>query len=255
VIGVAVVTRAKGSGAALTPQAEALLPYARRLVGAAEDALAFARGLQPQATFAIGATESVGTYVLPGPLAQVRAAWPSIGFHVRTGLCAELRQLVAAHKLQVALTVGPSLDQAMPPGQTLLPLATTRMSIFHAAAAAAPALEAGREAPAIYVPDPEGSFNALLSGWLQGQGITAPLRSTGSVEAVKRSVIAGTGLGALPLYAIEGELAQGAFVEATVRQALPSMQLEASVLSGTARSEPLATLLDALATITLQRTP
>lgn len=252
VVGFAVTERSPGAGAALTAQARALLPHARRLVQLAGETLEFAQGMRPQASFAIGASESVGTYILPGLFDRVREAWPAIEFNVRTGLCSELRQLVAAGKLQVALTIGPSIDEALPPGQTLRQLAHSRLSLFRGTASAVCELSAGLPGPTICVPDPEGSLNFLLSTWLHGHGIAAPLRSVGSVEAVKRSVSAGAGLGALPLYAIGGELARGEFVEVMPPHPLPAMVLEASMLNDAVRSEPLVTLLDALSSVTLQ---
>lgn len=255
VAGFAVTTRAPGLGATLTPQAEALLPHARRLIQVAEETLAFARGAQPHASFTIGATESIGTYVLPGVLGRVREAWPATSIHVRTGLCAELRQLVSARQLEVALTVAPGIDEVLPAEQTLIRLAGSRISLFRARGSAAGALGRGQPAPTICVPDPEGSFNTLLSAWLRTQGIAASLRSAGSVEAVKHSVAAGLGLGALPLYAIGAELERGECIEVATPQPLPPLVMEAALLAGTERSGPLATLLDALASVTLRAAP
>jgi DNA-binding transcriptional LysR family regulator len=252
VVGFAVTERTPGTGATMTAQARALLPHARRLVQLAGEALEFAQGMRPQASFAIGASESVGTYILPGLLDRVREACPSIVFNVRTGLCSELRQLVATGKVQVALTIGPSIDEARRPGQTLKQLAHSRLSIFRSKALAVSELSAGPPAPTICVPDPEGSLNFLLSTWLHEHDIAASLRSAGSVEAVKRSVFAGAALGALPLYAIGDELAHGEFVELMPAHPLPAMVLEASMLNDAVRSEPLLTLLDALSLVTLQ---
>ncbi len=250
-VGFAITGRAPGSGAVLTAQATALLPYARRLLQVADETMIFARDLQPQRSFAIGASESVGTYVLPDALEELRRSWPALTVQVRTGLCAELRQLVSTGRLQAAITIGPSIDQAVPPDQTLMQLAPSRLALFRAPAIAEPALAPGQPAPAICVPDPEGALNALLSTWLRHLGIAAPLHSAGSVEAVKRRVATAGELGALPRYAIAAELARGELVEVSTPQPLPAMMLEVTALDGAAADGPLAALLQALRRIKL----
>ncbi|AND68905.1 hypothetical protein ATSB10_14510 [Dyella thiooxydans] len=251
VVGFAITERTPGSGATLTRQASALLPHARRLLQVADETMAFARGLQPQRSFAIGASESVGTYVLPDVLERLRETWPALIVQVRTGLCAELRQLVSAGRLQAAITIGPSIDQAVPPDQTLLQLTRSRLALFRAPGTTEPALVPGLPAPAICVPDPEGALNALLSTWLRHLGVPATLHSAGSVEAVKRRVASGGELGALPRYAVDAELAQGELVEVATSQPLPAMMLEVTALDGAAIEEPLAGLLDELRRIRL----
>lgn len=245
-VGFAVTERAPGSGAVLTAQAVALLPYARRLLQVAEETMAFAKGLQPGHALALGASESVGTYVLPAALTVLRECCPGLPVQVRTGLCAELRQLVSAGRLQAAITIGPSIDQAVPPDQTLLQLASSRLALFRAPGDATASLVAGTAAAAICVPDPEGALNALLSTWLRHLGIAAVLHSAGSVEAVKRRVASGGELGALPRYAVAAELAHGELVEVATPQPLPAMVLEVTALDGAAADGPLAILLEAL---------
>lgn len=245
-VGFAVTERSPGSGAVLTAQAMALLPYARRLLQVAEETMAFAKGLQPEHALAIGASESVGTYVLPAALAVLRERCPGLPVQVRTGLCTELRQLVSAGRLQAAITIGPSIDQTVPPDQTLLQLASSRLALFRAPGDTAPSPVAGAVAAAICVPDPEGALNALLSTWLRHVGIAAALHSAGSVEAVKRRVASGGELGALPRYAVAAELARGELAEVPTPQPLPTMVLEVTALDGAAVDGPLAILLDAL---------
>lgn len=250
-VGFAITERTPGSGATLTRQASALLPHARRLVQVADETMAFARGMQPQHSLAIGASESIGTYVLPGVLEHLRKTWPTLAVQVRTGLCAELRQLVSAGRLQAAITIGPSIDQAVPSDQTLQQLAQSRLALFRAPASAEPPLVPGLPAPAICVPDPEGALNALLSTWLRHMGIAASLHSAGSVEAVKRRVAHGGELGALPRYAVATELARGELVELATPQPLPAMVLEVTALDGAATGGPLASLLDGLRLVRL----
>ena len=213
---------ARGARTRWTPAGEALLPHARALLGAADAALAAAREAAGAAPLraALGASESVSSYVLPPLLAALRARWPRAEVQVRSGRCDELRAAVADGRLDAALVLEPAVDRkagteagtdagaaagagadaAVPHaradrGTATVVLGPTRLALIAAPAQAA-ALAAGRPlSPAalagavLYTSDPGDAFHAALVAYFRADGVARPrLRAAGSVDAIKRSV-------------------------------------------------------------------
>lgn len=209
---------ARGAHTRLTPAGAALLPHARALLGAADAALAVAREAAGAAPLraALGAAESVSTYVLPPLLASLRARWPHAEMQVRSGRCDELRAAVAGGRLDAALVLEPAADREAAGagaeaevgaeaavrharadrGTTTLVLGPTRLALIAAPAQAA-AVAAGRPlTPAtlaravLYTSDPGDAFHAALVTYFGNDGVARPrLRAVGSVDAIKRSVL------------------------------------------------------------------
>jgi LysR family hydrogen peroxide-inducible transcriptional activator len=110
------VERSRG-GVALTPTGQSLLPEAKVAVGAAEAMREAARLAAdgPHGTFRLGVTPSLGPYMLPWVLPQIREAYPGIKFFVREAGTHALVEGLRAGQYDLLLTPLPPPDLVMAP--------------------------------------------------------------------------------------------------------------------------------------------
>lgn len=253
-LGAPVVTRRPGArGAALTAAGEALLPHARAVLAALDQAAAAvaATTRESRARVEVIANESASTYLLPRALATLRERWPNTRFAVSVGTCDAVRAGLAAG----AYDVGLSFETATAPARAGEPLAEVLalvpLVLFAAAGHPLLAADAVRRADlaghTVFASDAAGDFHALLRADL-GHGPAAPrLEAAGTVEAVKRSVTRVRGaLGVLPSYAVADELRRGALRAIHLRPPPPRVRLEARLAAGRPHGPAAGELVAAL---------
>ncbi len=248
-LGTPAVARRRGApGSGLTPAGHALLPHARRVLAALEDAHASVAAVtrEARAVVDIVANESVSTYLLPDTLAVLRQRWPNVRFGVTVGTCQAVRDGLAQGRFDVGLLLATAPTDA---GAEPLPaaLAGVRLVLFSggghplARPRAAP-VPRGVLAPyRVFASDSSGDFHALLHSFFHADGVPGPrLEASGTIDAVKRSVLADPlALGVLPEYALAEELRSGLARVVPVRPSLPHLRLEAH-LCGTRPIGPAA---------------
>ncbi|HEY4590147.1 MAG TPA: LysR family transcriptional regulator [Thermoanaerobaculia bacterium] len=237
-LGTPAVARRRGArGNLLTPAGRALLPHARRVLTAVEDAQAAVAAVtrEARASVDIVANESVSSYLLPDALALLRDRWPGTRFAVTVGACQAVRDGVARGRFDVGLLLATEAEETGPAaaGETGTLLAEVTLVLFggggHPLARAA-AVPRARLAPyRIFASDASGDFHAMLRGFFQADGVPAPrLEASGTIDAVKRSVLAEPlALGVLPDYALADDLRAGLARVVPVRPSLPRLRLEA----------------------------
>jgi DNA-binding transcriptional LysR family regulator len=247
-VGVELFRKSAKGPPALTPSGEVLLGYARRmftlsneLVGALADASTLVK-----ATLVVSAVESIGAYVLPSRLALLRARWPAVRVEVLTGICAWIRERVAAGESDLGLVLEPETR----PGAGAI-LAKARLLVLGApthalARGVAPADELCRRD--FYMCDAGGNYHQALLQHFEAAGVPAPrLQAMGTIEGVKRGILAsGTALGLLPEHAVESELRDGVLAEVRVSPALPCVVLRAVRAPGAAGSPVVDDLIASL---------
>lgn len=245
VLGTPAVARRRGAHAiALTTAGRALLPHARVVLSSLEEAhLAVAAATREvRAKVDLIANESVSTYLLPRALEVLRERWPHTRFAVSVGTCEDVRRGLADGSFDAGVllaTEGPAADAGSPDEPTAsaggaTSLADLTLVLFCGrehplARRSGPALR--REVLAeyqVFSSDASGDFHSLLARFFRAApGAGGRLESTGSVEAVKRSVLASSSaLGVLPAYAVAEELRAGLAHAVTLRPALPRVRLE-----------------------------
>ena len=247
-VGAQVLSRRRGGhGATLTDAGRALLPHAIRILSAVDGAHAAVAGASKSArgTLQIVASESISTYLLPAVTAQLRNRWPNTRFLVSIAPCQGIPSGIADGSYDVGLLLE---VQRVSPGRLTDPqvisrperrvIATVPVASF--AARSHPLFESGaravvrREALAdypLFVTDATGEFHALLSRLVKSHGgHPSHLESTGSVEGVKRAVMARPGaIGFLPAYAVEEQLSEGSVGLLDPRPALPLLRIDALI--------------------------
>jgi len=107
-VGVALFDRG-GGRIALTVGGTALLPYAEQMKGLAEDALAAIAAAygQEAGSLAIGASQTIGQYLLPAFIAGFREMNSRIKLTARSGNTDHMLEALLAKEIQIALIEGP----------------------------------------------------------------------------------------------------------------------------------------------------
>lgn len=246
----AVSRRRGGHGIALTPAGEALLPYARRILGTLADAHAAVAEATHEALASVEiiANESVSSYLLPPALAALRARWPKTRFAVAVATCPSVRAGVASGRYDVGIWLQEPTragDTGASPASHRVVLADVPLTVFaqpghplvsaHGTAGGARprsgptiARDAVLEHP-LYLSDAAGDFHDLVESYFAADGLGTPrFEATGSIEGVKNNVAADRdAVGVLPTYAIASELRSGVVRSLALRPALPHVRLDA----------------------------
>jgi len=209
-----------------------------------------------RASVEVIANESISTYLLPPALGEVRRRWPNMRFAVTVGMCPRITAGLSTGRYDVGLMLQtprcpPTEPDESPDSRRVL----SHVSLLLFASPAHP-LASGGDVPrealppyTVFVSDARGYFHDLVRDFFRSDGVPMPrLEPTGSVEAVKQSVITDPrGVGVLPAYALGAELDAGTLCAIDVRPALPRVRLEAMLYRTRAPAHPaVTTLLDEL---------
>jgi DNA-binding transcriptional LysR family regulator len=254
-LGTPAVARRRGArGSELTAAGRALLPYARRVLAALEDAQTAVAAVtrEARATVDIVANESVSTYLLPEALAELRQRWPGTRFSVTVATCQAVREGLAQGKYDVGFLLAGAADVK----EGGLPLADVRLVLFcgaeHPLAPGNGPVPRTRLAPfRVFTSDSSGDFHALLHGFFHADGLPGPrLEASGTIDAVKRSVLADRlALGVLPDYAVAEELRNGRMRALPVRPSLPPLRLAAHLCGVRPTGPAAADLVEVLRSV------
>src|SRR4051812_31897165 len=242
------IFRKSAKGSVLTPAGEALLPYAKQMLALASECVTEVAKVSTSVsgTLVVAAVESLSAYVLPQPLAQLRARWPKARLEVVTGVCSEIRPNVAAGKCDLGLIIE---AEAAQDESTIL--TRTQLVIFgapsHPFAKRTPSPEQLQRSD-FYMSDAAGDYHQVLRQYFEAAETPLPrIQALGTVEGVKRGILAGAdALGLLPAHAVEQELRDGVLAEVHVRPALRGLVLRAVLAPGSAKSPMVEDLLEIL---------
>jgi len=195
-------------GLRLTQAGEVLAGYARRLFAVeadAERAIAELKGLV-QGRLTVGASLTIGDYLLPQVLGEYRRKHPGIELHLEIANTQVIQQKLRENTLDVGLTEGfvedadldaevfgeDALVAVVPPGHALL----QENAVSAARFCAEPFL----------MREPGSGTREVVERALARCGISVqPTMSLGSTEAIKRSVAAGLGVAIISRLALETE--------------------------------------------------
>jgi DNA-binding transcriptional LysR family regulator len=225
----------------LTDAGEALLPHAHRVLGAIDDAhVAVAHATTgARGRVIIATNESISSYVLAPSLDCLRPAWPNTTFAVTVTNCRDIREGVETGAYDIGLTLYETCGRAVAPVAHAdvteiasdVPLVVFARSTHPLAAAVGGVRREALASYSVFITDPAGDYYDLIRNFIEADGMPGPrLEATGSVESVKRAVLADTSvLGVLPAYALAEELRSGRFVLLDVRPAPPVLGVTAMV--------------------------
>lgn len=199
-------------GLRLSAAGELLAGHARRLFAVeaeAEQAIQEMRGLA-QGKLTIGASLTIGDYLMPKLLGAYHKQCPGIELHLEIANTSVIGQKLRENALDFGLTEGfaedPALDAEIfaedtltaivPPGHPLLEERTVTAARFCA--------------EPVLLREPGSGTRAVVERALRQQEITVrPAMSLGSTEAIKQGVAAGLGVAIVSGLALEAEISSG----------------------------------------------
>ena len=199
-------------GLRLSAAGEVLAGHARRLFAVeaeAEQAIAEMKGLT-QGKLTVGASLTIGGYLMPKLLGAYRKQYPGIELHLEIANTHVIQQKLRENALDLGLTEGFAEDTALsaeifaedtlaaiaPPGHPLLKESAVSAARF----CAEPFL----------MREPGSGTREVVERALHQRGvIVRPAMSLGSTEAIKQGVASGLGVAIVSRLAIETEIASG----------------------------------------------
>ncbi len=206
-------------GVRLTEAGQILLTYARRIEGLsreAQQAIGELRGLRG-GRLVIGASLTVGSYVMPPILGEFRHQYPEIELILDVANTEQIQRKLLDNELDIGFTEGlaehadlisesfyaDELVAVCPPGHPILKLKRVTAAQFCS--------------QPIILREQGSGTRAVVEQALAAKGISVhPVMSLGSIEAVKRAVMAGVGLAIVSELAIETERQAGALLVVTL---------------------------------------
>ena len=210
-------------GMRLTEAGEVLLGYAERIFAldqAAERAVREMANLE-SGQLAIGASNTVGTYLLPGLLARFRERYPGLSLSLEVTNTEHVVQGVRSLRFALGFIEGSVRDEAFEVHEFQRDRIVAVVAPGHPLASARkPALRALAEAPAILREAGSGTREIVDEAFAR-QGLSLrPGLEIGNSEALKRAAMAGGGVGWISELCIESELRTQQLI------ALPTPQLD-----------------------------
>jgi len=207
-------------GVRLTATGEQLLGFARRISAteqAAERTLAEIRDLHA-GKLVIGASTTIGNYLLPAILAEYRRTWPGVEISLEIANTEVIQHKLLDNTLDLGLTEGfvesDELEAEVFATDLLVviaapdhPLATKRNLTTRQLC----------NTPCV-LREPGSGTRSVIERMLAQRGLShAPAMSLGSTEAIKRAVAAGAGISLVSRLAIGNELADGSLIRLEVK--------------------------------------
>jgi DNA-binding transcriptional LysR family regulator len=219
--GVPLFERAAGR-IALTPGGEALLPYAEKLKQLADEAFAAvaSRAGNQAGALALGASQTIGQYLLPNLVAGFLREQPRVKIVAHSGNTADTLAALAAHRVDLALIEGPAQRKDVHVEPFMEDHMVLVVPAGHAWADQEVDVAALRDVPLLMREFGSGSRRvveqALAQAGLAAKQLQVPMELD-STEGLLSGVEAGLGVTFVSRWAVRNQLALGTLKLARVR--------------------------------------
>lgn len=213
-LGQRLLDRLPKRGVRLTAAGEVLFAYSQRIAALHVQAERSLRGLADLADgrIAVGASSTIGTYLLPPVVAAFRRDYPGVAIDLRIGNSDAMLALLHDARIDLAFTEDdrPATDDALEAehlcSDDLVVVCRRGHRLLERASLSPRSLI---DAPLI-LREPGSGARCVLEAALARYGLVpAPELILGSNEAIKQAILAGDHLAALPRMAVAAELADG----------------------------------------------
>ena len=200
-------------GVRLTEAGELLASYARRLFALeaeAEMALAELKGLE-RGRLSIGASVTIGSYLLPQILARFHGSYPGLNLSVEIANTKIIQKQLLDGALDIGLTEGQISFAEIEASEFRQDELVAIAAPNHSLAGSGEPVTINRlcEEPFV-VREPGSGTRLALDGALAERHLTIrPVMSFGNIEAIKRAVAAGIGVAFVSALTIDLEVAAG----------------------------------------------
>ncbi|MBV6847082.1 LysR family transcriptional regulator [Xanthomonas campestris pv. paulliniae] len=204
------------NGRALLPQARALLDGVQQIEGQFGLGSAAAAAAPLLTRLRVGASTTIGNYVLPSLIASYRSAWPGAAVDVIIGNTREVAAAVSRLEVDIGLIEGPCHEadlQVVPWRQDeLVIVAAPTHAVAQAAMQARVPLKALRQAHWLLREPGSGTREAVEQVLLPHLHHLHSDLQPGSTEAIKQAAAEGLGLACLSLCAVQDLVTLGRLV-------------------------------------------
>ncbi|WP_416203082.1 LysR family transcriptional regulator [Xanthomonas euvesicatoria] len=204
------------NGRALLPQARALLDGMQQIEGQFGLGSAAAAAAPLLTRLRVGASTTIGNYVLPALIASYRSAWPGAAVDVVIGNTREVAAAVSRLEVDIGLIEGPCHEadlQVVPWRQDeLVIVAAPTHAVAQAAMQARVPLKALRQAHWLLREPGSGTREAVEQVLLPHLHHLHSDLQPGSTEAIKQAAAEGLGLACLSLCAVQDLVTLGRLV-------------------------------------------
>lgn len=207
-------------GSRLTTAGSAVADWSRELLGAADrftEAVAALRSSGP-GRLRVAASMTVAEYLVPGWLAQLRAAAPGVAVALQVGNSEQVTEQVRSGSAELGFVEG----VAAPAGLQSRVVAPDELTVVVTPAhpwarRRRPVSVEDLATAALVLREPGSGTREILDSALARHGQTArPTLELGSTAAIKAALQAGGGVAVLSALAVRDETAQGRLVPVTV---------------------------------------
>lgn len=250
-LGIALFDRV-GRNATLTPAGMTLLQYVRQIETLTNEAIAALApfGVQEGAELNIGASHTIGVYLLPKLLPQILREWPKLRIHVVTGSTSEVLNALVNHQISIGLIEAPAhrpdlkierffedeLCLILPPNHRW-----AKKTMLRAA-------EIVQEP--VLLREAGSGMRRFVEEYLERNGVLRQQLHTtvdmNSTEAIISAVEAGLGIGFVPLMALGKALKAGTVKVIPLENGPICRELSIALLGGPISGGPIRELLDLL---------
>jgi DNA-binding transcriptional LysR family regulator len=250
-LGIALFDRV-GRNATLTPAGKTLLPYVRQIETLTSDAVAALApfGVQEGLDLNLGASHTIGVYLLPKLLPTLMREWPKMRIHIVIGSTSEVLSALATHQVSIGLIEAPphrpdlkierfmddELCLILPPNHRW-----AKKTVLRAA-------EIVQEP--ILLRESGSGMRRFVEDYLEQNGVLRQQLHTNidmnSTEAIISAVESSLGIGFVPVLALEKVKQVSSVVIVPLENGPIKRELSFAMLSGPVREGPQQDLIDVL---------
>ena len=250
-LGIALFDRV-GRNATLTPAGATLLDYVRQIEVLTNEAVAALApfGVQESVELNIGASHTIGAYLLPRLLPQLVREWPKLRIHIISGSTAEILNALATHQVSIGLIEAP----AHRPDLKIEPFLEDELCLILPASHRWASKTTLRAAEIVQEPillrESGSGMRRFVEEYLERNGILSQQLQTNidmnSTEAIITAVEAGLGVGFVPVLAL-GNMQENRGIRIIPLENGPiKRQFSFALLGGPVREGPLSDLIGLL---------
>lgn len=207
-------------GVRLTEAGVLLFDYARRIFAleqAAQSALEELADLRG-GRLAIGASSTLGMYVLPSRVAEFHREHPGLKLSLEVGNTSSIEQHLLEHRIALGFVEGPVKAGGFETHLFMQDEIVAVVAAGHPLASRSDIRPEELAGVQMVLREPGSGTRAIVEQVLQSHGITpAETLEMGSTEAIKRAVIAGSAMTWLSQLCVGDELALGTLATLNVR--------------------------------------
>ncbi len=249
-----------GRNAALTSAGRKLLPFARQIEALTNEALAALApfGVQEGIEVYIGASQTIGVYLLPALLPRLVSDWPRLRIHIMNGSSTEVLNALATHQISIGLIEAPAHRPDLKIERFMEDELCLILSPKHRWAEKTSLRAAEIVQEPILLRETGSGMRRFVEDYLERNGVLSQqLRTTidmNSTEAIIAAVEHGLGLGFVPVMSLEKSKQTGSVRIVPLENGPIMRELSFGLLGGPINAGPVRDLIEILRSLNAGRT-